>query len=268
MRNLIVLAVIVAAFVSPALADSNSLGATASRFSRNRLLFYDTAEGRESIQPLFPVQFYDDFCGYALNKYVASENTTARWKTVETNLNTAIAVSADAHVAALILDSDDNASRAVLYFGDQECFDGYVGCTFEARVRFSVAGTGVTSCVVGLAGADNADNDAIDVNAWFKCATGAPTVLLWESDDDVTNDDDNDASTTVSTATWYVLRVEVDVTNGAKFYVDGVHVGTGTMAGLTTTTGMLQPYIAIEKDAGTGVGTLLVDYVRVWGNRK
>ena len=268
MRNLIVLAVLVAAFVAPALADSNSLGATASRFSRNRLVFYDTAEGREVIQPLFPVQFYDDFCGYAMNKYVTGENTTSRWKTVETNLNTGIAVSADAHVAALILDADDNAERAVLYFGDQECFDGYLGCTFEARVKFSVAGTLVTSCVVGLAGADNADSDAIDVNAWFKCASGAPTVLLWECDDDSTNDDDNDASTTVATTTWYVLRVEVDLTNGAKFYVDGTLVGTGNMSALTTTTGMLQPYIAIEKAGGLGVGTLLVDYVRVWGNRK
>jgi hypothetical protein len=264
MRFLLMLAVLVAALTTTVYADVSGMNATISKFKAGRLNFIDTGTG------LAPVYFYDDFVGYKLNKYVANENTTALWATVETQLNAGLVLTADAHSVTMVLDTDDNASRAVLYFGDQECFDGYVGCTMEARVRNSVATTDVAEILVGLAGADNATADSVDVNAWFRVLAAAPTTLLWESDDDSTNDDDNDTGITLSTSSWYVLRVEVTGgTSGyARFFVDGVQVGEGVMTGLTTTTGMLQPYIAVQKASGTGVGTLLVDYVRVWGNRK
>jgi hypothetical protein len=204
--------------------------------------------------------------GSKLQKNIANENTTAMWTTVETQLNAGLVLTADAHSVTMVLDSDSNAERAVLYFGDQECFDGYVGCVFEARVQFAVAPTTSTEFIVGLAGADNATADNVDVNAWFRLLAGAPTALLWETDDNSTNDDDN-AAATVTTAVWYVLRVEMNATE-AVFYVDGVKVGTGVMTALTTTTGMVQPYIAVQKGNDTGVGTMLLDYVRVWGNRK
>lgn len=267
MRLLLLLAVLVAALTSTAYADVSGGNHTISKFIDGRLNFIDTGSGRETITPLAPVYFYDDFIGYKLNKYTTAESTNAPWLTIETQLNAGLVLTADAHSVSFVLDTDDNASRAVLYFGDQECFDGYVGCVFEARVRNTVACTDAAEIIIGLAGADNATADSIDVNAWFRVLAAAPTTLLWETDDNSTNDDDNDASTTLDTSTWYVLRIEMNATE-ARFYVDGTHVGTGVMTALTTTTGMVQPYIAVQKASGTGVGTLLVDYVRVWGNRK
>lgn len=268
MRLLLLLAVLVAALTTTATASNVSgLNATISKFISGRLNFIDTGSGRETIAPLCPVYFYDEFVGSKLQKNITGENTTAMWTTIETQLNAGLVLTADAHSVTMAMDSDSNAERAVLYFGDQECFDGYTGIVFEARVNNSVALTESGEILVGLAGADNATADSVDVSAWFRLLAAAPTALLWESDDNATNDDDN-AAATIAAGTWYVLRVELDLTNGAKFFIDGAHVGTGVMSGLTTATGMVQPYIAVQKGNDVGVGTLLVDYVRVWGNRK
>lgn len=266
--RILLLAVLVAALTSTAYADVSGLNSTISKFKSGRLNFIDTGSGRETVAALCPVVFYDEFTGYKLNKYTANENTSAPWLTIETNLNTAMGLVTDAHQMSIALDADDNAERGVAYFGDQECFDGYVGIVFECRARVSVLPTTNTEILIGLAGADNSTADSVDVNAWFRLLATASTTLLWECDDNVTNDDDNDAATTIATDTWFVLRIELSVVDGVKFYVDGTLVGSATMAGLTTTTGMVQPYIAVQKASGVGVGTLLVDYVRVWGNRK
>ncbi len=36
---------------------------------------------------------------------------------------------------------------------------------------------------------------------------------------------------------------------------------------ITDTEAMMQPYFSLDKGATTGVGTLQVDYVKIWGNR-
>ena len=271
MRILTLLAALVAVTVLcssvEAQVNISGLNRTKARFSNGRVLHYDAdASGElESILPVAPVYFYDDFMGYKLNKYTTGENTSAPWLTIETSLNTAAGLATDLHAALIQLDSDSNTERGVLYFGDQECFDGYSGIVFEARIKYGTP-TESAEIIVGLAGADNATADTVDVNAWFRILAAAPTALLWETDDNVTNDDDN-AAATVAQLTWYTLRIELDVTSGATFYVDGVKVGNGTMAGLTTTTGMVQPYFAVQKGNDVGIGALYIDYVRIWGNR-
>lgn len=215
-----------------------------------------------------PVKFEDDFLGAYVNKYVANENTTALWKTVETSLNAAIALSADvvAGAVAITLDSDSNAERGVLYFGDNECLDMYQGCGFETRLQVSAVATGYTTCVIGLAGGDNADADSIDAHAWFRFSHADNDAWYWETDDGTTDDDDNSCSTALAASTWYVLRIEV-WGDYAYFYINGAMVGKGSLAALTSTTGKCQPYIAIQKASGTGVGGLVIDYIKCWGER-
>jgi len=265
MRNVILLALVACLAMLPCRLTAG----TRSVLEHGVLRFFDSGTGEKCTNFVAaPYYFEDEFIGAYFQKYTTNENTTSPWKTVETNLNTAIGISADEVGGALsiALDSDNNAERGVIYFGDNECFSIYSGCVFEARVKFSVAQTGVATCVIGLAGADNADADTIDVGAWFRVHEAAATALLWETDDNVTNDDDN-AAATIGATSWYVLRIVAFDEDAVQFWVNGALVGTGAMSGLDATTGKVQPYIAIQKGTGTGVGTLLVDYVRVWGWR-
>ncbi|KKK50902.1 hypothetical protein LCGC14_3120370, partial [marine sediment metagenome] len=129
-----------------------------------RQVFFDAAT-YETIHANYPISFSDDFLGYSLQKYVAGENTTAPWRTVETSLNTGIGLKADEinGVVNLIVDSDDNAEVAVLHWGDQESLSIERGLIFEARVAFSVlptTGTETVQAVWGLAGAHNTTPDS------------------------------------------------------------------------------------------------------------
>ena len=210
---------------------------------------------------------FDDFFGEAYD--------TVFWGTTETALNTAIALDQDAigGILELIVDADDNAEIAAVHFGDNESLYIEKGLIFEARVAWSVlptTGTEEVESVIGVAGVHNADLDAIDCNAWFRLESPANTVLLWETDDNVTNDDDNDAGTTIVAGTYYVLRIDFTNIAAVKFYVDGTLVGTGNMSGLTGAVGQVQPYLNISKTVAannTGTGTLLIDYIKIIQNR-
>ena len=255
---------LLAALLLVALAGAACAGSIGSEYVNGTLTYLDMTTA-ERVQPVAPIYFYDDFVGACFQKYVANECTTARWKTIETSLGTAIALTSNSHDILLTLEATSRAERAVVYFGDQCSINAYYGASFEARVKFSVAQTLGTSTVIGFASADNADNDAIATNMWFKVPTGTPTKLVYEADDGTTDTDDQ-AATTISTTSWYVLRVDVTATQ-AKFFVDGVLVGTAAIAALTSTTGLVQPYIAVERSNGSGLGALRVDYVRVWAKR-
>ena len=217
----------------------------------------------------------DDFAAAYLRKYTTSENTTSAWKTVETNLNTGIGLVADGlnGVAAIIVDADDNAEVGCLHFGDNECLSLEQGILFETRLTFNVlptTGTETVQAVFGLAGAHNTVLDDIDCSAWFRVESAAQTALLWETDDNVTNDDDNATGITLVADTYHIFQIHAPDTSHINFYVDGAKVGSGNMAGLTAAIGNVQPYFNVSKAvsvANTGTGTMYIDYVRVWQDR-
>ena len=248
---------------------------TKAQWQGGKLRFYD---GYEAVKPLSPVVFEDDFLGYKLGKYIASENTTARWGTVETNLNTAIALAASIANGAvdIILDSDDNAEVGVLHFGDQLPFSLLQGLIFECRLTFPVlplTGTETVQAVFGLASAHNTTLDSVGTNAWFRVESAANTALLWETDiPGGTDDDDNATGITLVAGTYHYFRIDCSDGLTAKFYVDNVLVGTGDIAtGMSAgSDDLVQPYFNVSKaksSANTGIGTMRIDYVRCWQNR-
>jgi len=237
-------------------------------------VIYDKSTA-ESVVPMFPIVFYDDFLGAdTAIPAGGSEESGCKWAT-KIVANGTVAKEADAigGVMALALTNADEAQGAGLYWGDQESLSLEKGLIFEARVTFSVlptTGTETVQAVFGLAGAYNVTPDTIDCNAWFRVESAAKTALLWETDDNVTNDDDNDASTVLVAGTYNIYRIDATDTSAVKFYVDGVLVGTGSMAGLTGAVGNVQPYFMVSKaktTAQTGTGTMKIDYVRIFQDR-
>ena len=236
-------------------------------------------KGLETLLPISPVVFADDFLGAMFRKNIAGENTTALWKTVETDINLAPALVANEPngVIQLTLDVDDITQQAVVYFGDQLPFSLKYGLIWEARLRLAVlptAGGGENSrAVFGLASATNGTLDSIATNAWFRVESAAQTALLWETDDGNADDDDNAAGIVMAAATWNIFRIDCrDLINGVKFYVDGVLVGTSAdfLTNLTDGEALVQPYFCMQKTkaaANTAVGTMYLDYCRIWQNR-
>jgi len=238
-----------------------------SKFAHGRQVFYDGSNG-ETLLPMYPVVVNDDFLGEAYN--------TTFWGTTETNLNTAIALVASEinGVLQLTLDSDDNAEIAALHFGDNLCLSMAQGLIFEARLTFHVlptTGTEDVQAVIGLASAHNAVLDNIATNVWFKVESAAQTALLWETDNGDTDDNDNSASTILVADTYNIYRIDCTNTAAVKFYVDETLVGTSDMSTtLSASEAKVQPYINVSKAVSsnnTGIGTIYIDYVKVFQSR-
>ena len=87
----------------------------------------------------------------------------------------------------------------------------------------------------------------------------------------------HDGVTTVSAATgvtllnttWAVFKIDATDVTDVKFYIDGAQVSTKGQVNFaaTGTLAVLQPYLGVYKPSGTGVATLVTDYVKVWQNR-
>ena len=217
----------------------------------------------ETVAQMAPVYFYDDFLGTALRE-------DEIWSTVQVNLNAAIAVVPDAAggQVSLALDADNNAEDAVLYWGDQRGIDVSKQAVIEFRARVSVLPTLTAQIVIGLCGDHNLDKDAATESAWFKL-DGSGAVLA-ESDDTTNDNDDKSTGVTVAATEWHIYRIDFTDLADVKFFIDGAGVATGTTFNMSNLAGaelILQPYVSLDKGADTGVGTVLLDYVKIWSNR-
>ncbi len=240
---------------------------TKSRYRGANLEFYESTT-HERVLPVAPVVFYDDFLGTDL--MTTESGSTGPWSTVEVALNTAIGVRADTAngVCALIFDSDVNASDAVLYWGDQKGINVNAGAIFETRINMAVVpGTGVVA-VFGLAGDHNLAKDSVTEGAWFRLQASA--VVVAETDDTTNNNDDIATGVTMVAGTYNTFRIDFTDISNVLFYIDGAAVATATtfdMSNLTAGEAIMQPYFSLDKASAASLGTLDIDYVRIWSNR-
>ena len=241
---------------------------TKSEYHNGMLVFHDS-QTHERVNPVgAPLVFYDDFLGKEL--LVTEIGSKGIWDTVEVNLNTAIALQtavANGKVA-MIFDSDVNAEDAVLYMGDVRHFSVKQGLVMEFAARVSVAPTLTAQIVMGMAGDHNLDKDAITEGAWFKF--DGSLAALCESDDTTNNNDDVAAGVTVNAGLYYTFRIDFTDIADVRFYMNGARVAEGTtfdMSNLTDEEAIMQPYFSMDKGADAGLGTVLIDYVRIWSKR-
>lgn len=155
----------------------------------------------------------------------------------------------------LTLASTDEAETIGLTYGDSLHIDVDKNPVMQARVKFTGTISADDRFVCGLASADNATLDSVATHAWIK-ADGS-TALLWETDDGTTDDNDNQAGVSYTAGTYFTVRVELNG-DDVFFYVDGELVGKGDVSDAS---GNLQPYIVLQKDAGTVTHSVTVDYV-------
>lgn len=234
---------------------------TKARWRNGVLTYYDSVT-HETILPVGSMFFNDDFLGKAFD-------VTNTWTALDTaGATETLKGDQPQGVVELALTNANEAQLAGIYMGDERPFTLNRALCFEARLRFTVLPTGSVVAVWGLAGDHNAATDTVAEAIWFR-VDGSGAVKV-ETDDTTTNNDDVATGITVVANAWHIYRFEVDTAaTNVRFYIDGEQVAATTTFDVSAvTTLQLQAVARVGKEAGaTTVGTMEVDYIRVWQNR-
>jgi hypothetical protein len=233
--------------------------------------FFDDVS-KEVVHKMSPLQWRDDFLGQGslVIPAAGSGENGVDWvsKIVGAAPPTVAGVAnAVGGQIACTLTAASQKQDAALYFGDQKNFDITKGLVFEARVNLAVLpSVAAVQAVWGLASdwIDGPDNNTC--YAQFG-ATGNGAVLV-RSFDGVTTVSAA-SGVTLLTTDWAICRIDATDITDVKFFINGVQVSTTGQVNFaaTGTLAVLQPYFAMYKASGTGVGTLKVDYAKAWMNR-
>lgn len=167
-------------------------------------------------------------------------------------------------------DATSEAQNMRLDFADTLPLDPTKNIIFEARLKINFAGAAFSAdqrFVCGLASAANATLDSVASNVWFRIE-GANLNILCEADDGTTDTDDQDTGYDIVDNTYVTLRIDMSSLSDIKFYVDGkLQTGAKVSASALTAANKLQPFIAIQKDAGTEQEEVIVDYIYIEQDR-
>lgn len=232
-----------------------------------RQVFFDGSTF-ETLWTGFPVQFIEDFLGAAVEPF----DGTINWNVIDVSAagtgTTAIVADSSNGQFRLAHDAQDEAQDMVLYQNDNKTFDVGNGLIFETRVNMAVsAGAGVVA-VFGMCGDHNLDKDSVTEHAWFRLQ--ASDSILCETDDTTNDNDDEDTGLDVTNGTFNIFRIDFTTLADVKFFIDGVRVCSSTtfdMSNLTAGEQQMQPYFSLDKASGAGLGTMDIDYIKIFSNR-
>lgn len=172
---------------------------------------------------------------------------------------TYLCATEDGGSAVLTLANTSEAEIVTLYFNDVLPYD--IRNISQVWWVAKVAGIdAVTQLALGVSDARNDTLDTVAVNAWFRMdGTASTTALVVETDDNVTNDDDNATGVTLGST---YKKMLIDFSQGLsdiRFFVDGVKVGSGafSMAGVAAGQNV-QPMVQLQKASGTGTPSVTI----------
>lgn len=234
--------------------------------------FFDSVT-QERVHAMSPLAYRDDFLGAGAVVIPAAGSTESGVDWVKKIVGAAPPTVAGVANAvggqiACTLTADSQKQDAVLYWGDQKGLDVTKGLLFETRISLPVlpSAAGVQA-VAGLASnwIDGPDNNT----CYLQVGATANGALLVRSYDGVTTKSVA-SGVTLTTADTAIVRIDASDLTDVKMFINGDKV---TKTGLidfaaSGALAVLQPYFAMYKPSGTGVGTLQVDYVKAWMNRQ
>jgi hypothetical protein len=166
------------------------------------------------------------------------------------------------------LDATNEAQVAGFDFGDQLVIPATRAPFFSCRFKMSAAPSAVQRAVIGLASAYTATLDNTTALAWFRIdgSNSTSTIDVRCETDDNTTDRDDQASggVTLTADTYYVLSVDLADPGAVRFWVNDNVVAVLNAKDFALTH-LLQPIILLQKDSGTGIPSITIDWVRcVW----
>ena len=172
-------------------------------------------------------------------------------------------------VFTMAFSSTNEAQSLTLYFGDACCIPATKNPVFIARVKITGTLSADDRVVIGLASVRNATLDNIADHVWFRMEAANNNILVEGDDDGTTDNDDNDTGTDWTSGTYHTYKIDMADLSDVKFYVDGT---LQTLPETMDVSGMdaaalLQPYIEMQKDAGTVTHRVDIDYIDVRWDR-
>jgi hypothetical protein len=240
------------------------MGTTRAKWRANQLFFYDGTT-YETVRPVAPVYFFDDFLGNVTN--------TDCWTVIDVGAGSTAQ-------AASVLTITENVAGATdengVYFKNDKPFNKSKGPIFETRMALNVAPTLGTEIIFGLMkdsltpGAGRilvADELLVYAMFGFYTTVGAGLIpVIRTKDAGATSAITSTAVTAFSLDVYHVFRIDCTTPADIKFYVDGVGVATGTTFNVSNAADvMMQPILTAQKvGANAGLGIALFDYVRIW----
>ncbi|WP_377299678.1 hypothetical protein [Rhizobium sp. SGZ-381] len=244
---------------------------TKARYIGGVQSFYDDGTF-ETVHKMSPVRYQDDFLGAGslVIPAAGSGESGADWvKKIVGAAPPAVAGVANAIGGQIscALTSASQKQDAGLYWGDQKGIDVTKGAVFEARIRLSVlpSATGVQA-VAGLSSdwIDGPDNNT----CYIQVQANGSGLLSVRSYDGVTATAVS-SGVTLTTADWAIVRIDCTDVTDVSVFINGDKVTTSSQINFaaTGTLAVLQPYLGLYKASGTGVGTMLIDFVKIWQNR-
>lgn len=160
------------------------------------------------------------------------------------------------------------AQGAQLTYANQLILNPAKGLVFEARVRVNIPGAAITAderWVVGLCSDHTNAEDALDAvvsNVWFR-GEGANLNIFIEGDDGTTDTNDVDSGIDYADNAFMLLKIDMTSLSAVKFYVNNVLVPTTVSVPLLSASTPLQPIFCYQRDAGTEINLLEIDWFRV-----
>lgn len=175
-------------------------------------------------------------------------------------------------VYALATAVTSEAEAAQLTWGDVLLINPTKAPIFEARVALNIPGATPSAderWVVGLCSAHANAEDALDAvvsNVWFR-GEGANLNIYIEGDDGTLDTDDSDSTIDYVDNTFVTLKIDMTSLAAVKMYINGVKVATTLNLSALTGSTLLQPIFCYQRDAGTEINQLKVDWYRVYTGR-
>lgn len=234
----------------------------------------------------------EDFLGFNSIIDVDVTNTEGRqtpWVVQETSAVGAptFARSADFDNGAidLVLEATSEVQDLTLYWGDEQNIDSDTEPFCIFRLTYATAPTAAATLSWGLMSVRDPLQEAIANFACFS-VTGADNNLDVQSDDATTDVADTDTTVDMVAGTFIETMVSLnsmhgqtdDDLNGASatdvhFFTRTTTGGAWTQRNTTTAFSLgadiaLQPFVQVEKTAGTAVPDLRVDYIRCYWQRE
>lgn len=244
-------------------------GCDYNRLGSGRQVFWDKST-EETLSASYPLYFYDDFIGADLViPEMGSAESGCKWayKDVSAVGAPTLAKTADGVNGSITatLHSQAEEQAIQLNMDDQLVFSIAQGLIFEARLTCSTLPTGAAArCIFGVGG--EWKQGGADYRTGFEILTDG--TINAESDDNV-NDESEDTGVTAVAGDYNIFRIDCTIQSDIKFYIDGKRVAEGTTFNNVSTGGneKMQVTAGLVKTADAAVGTMILDYIKVWQNR-
>ncbi len=244
---------------------------TKARFIGGNQHFYEsTTHERGAV--MTAVQYRDDFLGAGKAVIPAAGSAESGMDWVKKIVGAApptvagVANAVNGQVA-IALTSTSEKQDAVLYWGDKKGADVTKGVVFETRFQLSV--TPSVAAVQAAIGLFSDWIDGPDNNTCFISVGALGNGSLYVKSFDGTTTKSITTSVTLGTTDWADVRIDCSDITDVKVHINGALVTTTGAINFaaTGTLAVLQPYAAMYKASGTGVGTMNVDHFKFWSNR-